>query len=56
MQLIRVRVLTRILKEEVTESIPGKKLGAKAEKLEFDPENLAENWHETLSSTDSVSP
>ena len=30
-----------ILKTEVTESIPGKKLGAKTEKLEFDPENLA---------------
>ena len=45
MQLIRV--LTRILKTEVIESIPGKKLGVKTEKLEFDPENiavLAEIW------------
>ena len=41
MQLIRVRVLTRIMKTEVIESIPGKKLGVKTEKLEFDPENLA---------------
>ena len=41
MQLIRVRVLTRILKTEVIESIPRKKMGVKTEKLEFDPENLA---------------
>ena len=41
MQLIRVSVLTRILKTEVIESIPGRKLGVKTEKLEFDPENLA---------------
>ena len=41
MQLIRVRVLTRILKTEVIESIPGKKFGVKTEMLEFDPENLA---------------
>ena len=39
MQLIRVR--TRILITEVIESIPGKKLGFKIEKLDFDPENLA---------------
>ena len=41
MQLINVRVLTRILKTEVIESLPWKKLGVKTEKLEFDPENLA---------------
>ena len=41
MQLIRVSVLTRILKTEVIESILEKKMGAKTEKLEFDPENLA---------------
>ena len=41
MQLIRVIVLTRILKTEVIESIHGKKLGVKTEQLEFDPENLA---------------
>ena len=44
MQLIRDRVLTRILKTEVIEviyPIPRKKLGVKTEKLEFDPENLA---------------
>ena len=41
MQLIRVSVLTRILKTEVIESIPGKKLGVKTENVEFDPENLA---------------
>ena len=41
MQLIRVRVITRILKTEVIESIPGKKMGVKTEKLEFYPENLA---------------
>ena len=41
MQLIRVSVLTRILKAEVIESIPGKKLGVKTENVEFDPENLA---------------
>ena len=41
MQLIRVRVLTKILKTEVIESIPGKKLGFKTEKLELNPENLA---------------
>ena len=41
MQLIRVSVLTRILKIEVIESIPGKKLGVKTKNVEFDPENLA---------------
>ena len=41
MQLIRVRVLNRIVKTEDIESIPGKKLGVKTEKLEFDPENVA---------------
>ena len=41
MQLIRVSVLTRILKTEVIESIPGKKLGVKTENVEFDPVNLA---------------
>ena len=41
MQLIRVSVLTRILKTEVIEFIPGKKLGVKTENVEFDPENLA---------------
>ena len=41
MQLIRVSVLTRILKAEVMESIPGRKLGVKIENVEFDPENLA---------------
>ena len=40
MQLIRVS-LTRIFKTEVTESIPGKNMGAKTEKSEFDPENYA---------------
>ena len=33
--------LTRFLQTEVIESIPGRKLGIKTEKLEFDPENLA---------------
>ena len=41
MQLIRVSVLSRILKTEVIESIPGKKLGVKTKNVEFDPENLA---------------
>ena len=41
MQLIRSRVLIRILKTEVIESIPGKKLGVKTKKLEFDPKSLA---------------
>ena len=41
MQQIGVRVLTRILKIEVIESIPGRKLGVKTIKLEFGPENSA---------------
>ena len=41
MQLIRISVLTRILKAEVIESIPGRKLGVKIENVGFDPENLA---------------
>ena len=40
MQLITVSDLNRILKTECLESISGKKLGVKTEKLEFDAENL----------------